>query len=80
MAYRYVQDALLDDGRRLWRLLDREGARVLVCGNAHRLAHSVYDAFVTIVCRGTGATLDDARGYVASLVKEQRYVEDVWGV
>ena len=79
-ARRYVQDALLDDGRRLWRLLDREGARVLVCGNAHRLAHSVHDAFVTIVCRGTGATLDDARGYVASLVKEQRYVEDVWGV
>lgn len=78
-AGRYVQDALLDDWHHIWRLVDRDGARVLVCGSAGRLARGVYGALVRIMRLATGAEVEQARAYIDALIAQRRYVEDVWG-
>ncbi|MFF2525132.1 bifunctional cytochrome P450/NADPH--P450 reductase [Streptomyces liangshanensis] len=75
---RYVQHRVAADGDELWKLLD-QGARVYVCGDGARMAPGVRDAFRVLYTERTpGADDAAAEAWLASLVAEGRYVEDVY--
>ena len=69
---RYVQQAIVDEGAEVRRLLD-EGAHVYVCGNANTMAPAVRAALMEV----HGGP--DGEAWLVSMRAEQRYLEDIWG-
>ncbi len=72
----YVQDAIVRESGRVHEALC-EGARVYVCGDAHRMAPAVRTAFEEVVSRHEGA--GQAAGWLDRMRSEDRYLEDIWG-
>ena len=73
----YVQDRMQEQGVELWKWLE-DGAHFYVCGDASRMAKDV-DATLRSVVRQHGAMSDDkAQEYVSRMIKEKRYVRDVY--
>ncbi|MBO0792137.1 MAG: flavodoxin domain-containing protein, partial [Ktedonobacteraceae bacterium] len=75
---RYVQDAILEHGERLWQLLESGGAIVYVCGDAAHMAPGVRQAFATLYTTRTGRSAEDANHWLDELVATGRYLVDVW--
>jgi cytochrome P450/NADPH-cytochrome P450 reductase len=73
---RYVQQAIVDEGAEVRRLLD-EGGHVYVCGNANTMAPAVRAALMEVHGGSSGST--DGEAWLASMRAEQRYLEDIWG-
>ncbi|MGX2993794.1 cytochrome P450 [Streptomyces sp. JNUCC 64] len=74
---RYVQDRLLAEADEVWALLTA-GAHVRVCGDGRAMAPGVRDALRSLHRRYTGSTAPGAEEWLAGLMTEERYVEDVW--
>ncbi len=72
----YVQDAIVRESGRVHEALG-EGARVYVCGDAHRMAPAVRAAFEEVVRRHQGVRY--AEGWLDRMRSEDRYLEDIWG-
>jgi cytochrome P450/NADPH-cytochrome P450 reductase len=72
----YVQDAIVRESGRVHEALG-EGARIYVCGDAHRMAPAVRAAFEEVVRRHKGAP--HAEGWLDRMRSEDRYLEDIWG-
>ena len=72
-----MQDKVRAEKALLWRLIDRQGARVYVCSAL--VAPHVREAFVWVVSEGSGRSTEEARRYVDALFDSGRYLEDVWG-
>jgi cytochrome P450/NADPH-cytochrome P450 reductase len=68
---------MLREGAELSALL-QDGARVLVCGDARRLAPGVRDAVQQVHRDATGASAEEAQEWFTQLQRERRYVEDVY--
>jgi len=60
----------------LWSWLE-EGAQLFVCG-ASRMARDVDAALAAIIARQGSRTLSEAKAYLATLAREQRYLRDVY--
>ena len=73
----YVQQAIVENGDAVWELLQKE-APVFVCGEASRMAPDVKQAFVDLFCKRTGASVADGKAWLAGLVANHRYLEDIW--
>ncbi|WP_251863197.1 bifunctional nitrate reductase/sulfite reductase flavoprotein subunit alpha [Achromobacter sp. Marseille-Q4962] len=73
----YVQHRMRQRGARLWAWLE-EGAHFYVCGDAGRMARDVDAALRAIVAEHGGMSAGQADEYVARLVKDRRYVRDVY--
>jgi len=73
----YVQDRMREQGADLWKWLE-EGAHFYVCGDASRMAKDVDAALRSVVVQQGGMSDDRARDYVGRMVKEKRYVRDVY--
>jgi cytochrome P450 / NADPH-cytochrome P450 reductase len=73
----YVQQAIAANGDAVWELLQKE-APVFVCGEASRMAPDVKQAFVDLFCKRTGASAADGKAWLAGLVANHRYLEDIW--
>ena len=73
----YVQHKILSRSRKLYSWLE-EGAKLYVCGDASRMASDVEAALVAVVQKESGKTEEEARGYIKSLKKAKRYLEDVY--
>ena len=75
---KYVQHKLWDDRREVMELC-RRGAKVLVCGDAERLAPGVRDTFVEMVAEDQSLGRPEAERYVDSMQREKfSYVADVF--
>ncbi|MFG2722193.1 bifunctional cytochrome P450/NADPH--P450 reductase [Streptomyces sp. NPDC048416] len=74
---RFVQHRLAAEGDEIWPLLEA-GARVYVCGDGSRMAPGVRAAFRDLYARRTGASAEEAEGWLNRLTAEGRYVEDVY--
>jgi cytochrome P450/NADPH-cytochrome P450 reductase len=72
-----VQQAIAMNGDAVWELLQKE-APVFVCGEASRMAPEVKQAFVDLFCKHTGASAADGKAWLAGLVTNRRYLEDIW--
>ncbi len=73
----YVQHRMVEHGAELFRWLE-EGAYFYVCGDASRMAKDVDAALHEVVRRHGNHSADDAKHYVAMLVKQRRYRRDVY--
>ena len=73
----YVQDRMQENAAELWKWLQR-GAHFYVCGDASRMASDVDRVLKDIVAEQGNMDADAAKAYVDGLVKEKRYVRDVY--
>jgi sulfite reductase (NADPH) flavoprotein alpha-component len=73
----YVQDRMREQGAELWKWLE-EGAHFYVCGDASRMAKDVDAALRSVVSQQGGMCEEKAQEYVGRLVKEKRYVRDIY--
>ncbi|MET9499124.1 cytochrome P450 [Streptomyces sp. NPDC006552] len=78
-GHTFVQHRIAAEGAELWALLGR-GARVYVCGDGARMAPGVRAAFRALYrAYVPGADETAAEQWLAGLVADGRYVEDVYG-
>ncbi|GAA2296091.1 cytochrome P450 [Streptomyces kunmingensis] len=78
-GHAFVQHRIAAEGAELWELLDA-GARVYVCGDGARMAPGVRAAFRDLYRKHVpGADATAAEQWLAELVADGRYVEDVYG-
>ena len=73
----YVQDRMREHGGQLWEWLE-SGAHFYVCGDAKRMAKDVDQALRDIVELQGNLDIDEAEAYVKNLMKQKRYVRDVY--
>ncbi|MBL6827068.1 MAG: protein CysJ [Opitutales bacterium] len=73
----YVQHKMLEKKGQLWRWL-QDGAIFYVCGDASRMAKDVDQALRTIAQEEGAMSEEDAGAWVKSLLKERRYLKDVY--
>ena len=73
----YVQHKMLEKKADLWNWL-QDGAVFYVCGDASRMAKDVDQALRTIAQEEGSMGEDDAASWVKSLMKERRYLKDVY--
>ncbi|MBA3325419.1 MAG: nitric oxide synthase oxygenase, partial [Rhodobacteraceae bacterium] len=78
-AKAYVQDALDGDGGAVWELLRRPAAHVLICGDA-KMAQDVEERLLQILQRDGRLDYPGALALIQKLKREDRFIEDVWGV
>lgn len=74
---RYVQHRMSENGAELWAWL-QDGAYVYVCGDAEHMAKDVDATLHEIVARCGGMDAASAHAYVNELIKNHRYVRDVY--
>ena len=73
----YVQHKMLEKKAQLWSWL-QDGAIFYVCGDASRMAKDVDQALRTIAHEEGAMSEEDAVAWVKSLLKERRYLKDVY--
>ncbi|KAJ3038773.1 hypothetical protein HDV00_000348 [Rhizophlyctis rosea] len=77
VRYRYVQDAVKENGREVWELVN-SGASVFVCGSVN-MAKEVNQALVDIAQQVGGlASPVEGQAFWTQLAKEKRYLRDIW--
>ena len=80
MGRKYVQDGMAEAGEELaaW-ILDKE-SKFYVCGDAANMGRAVQAALIQLLTRHGGPKLGSvsAADYVARMVVEKRYLQDVW--
>lgn len=74
----YVQDMIEDEGDHVCRLLDA-GARIYVCGRSHPMPSQVFDAFVEVLEKHRGLSLEASTARLRDLQRTQHYICDTWG-
>lgn len=72
----YVQHRMLESAGEIWRWLE-DGAAVLVCGDASRMAKDV-DATLHRIIEQAGRTPEQAAAYIQELQASKRYCRDVY--
>ena len=72
----YVQHRMRERSAELWAWLE-EGAHIYVCGAA-KMARDVDAALAAIIARQGSRTLGEAKAYLATLARAQRYCRDVY--
>jgi sulfite reductase (NADPH) flavoprotein alpha-component len=73
----YVQDRMREHGEELFRWLEA-GSYFFVCGDAKRMAADVNRALQEVVASHGGMSEADAAAYVQELLRQKRYVRDVY--
>ena len=73
----YVQHKMIEKKVQLWSWL-QDGAMFYVCGDASRMAKDVDQALRTIAQEEGAMCEEDAGAWVKSLLKERRYLKDVY--
>ncbi|WP_102124773.1 bifunctional cytochrome P450/NADPH--P450 reductase [Deinococcus planocerae] len=76
--HRFVQDAIAGDQEGVWSLIEA-GASIFVCGDGVRMAPAVRQTFAHLYREKTGGTAEEAEAWVAGLMEEGRYQQDVFG-
>ncbi|QYN32297.1 hypothetical protein K1T35_27245 [Pseudonocardia sp. DSM 110487] len=74
---RFAQHAMARDADAVWSALEA-GGRVLVCGDARRLAPAVREVLMQLCRDRTGSSEVLAEEWLAALSHSGRYVEDVY--
>jgi sulfite reductase alpha subunit-like flavoprotein len=75
---RYVSHALRDDSRRVWDVLRRERAAVVVCGSTGAMPEDVHEALVDVCVREGGMDDTQARAFLRRMDARGDYVVEAW--
>ncbi|MCA2262353.1 sulfite reductase subunit alpha [Mycobacterium marseillense] len=73
----YVQHRMWENAAEIFDWLE-EGAHLYVCGDAERMAKDVDETLRALVARAGGMEAEAAHAYVNELIKNHRYVRDVY--
>jgi len=73
----YVQNLMRTDAAQLYKLIEA-GAYVFVCGDGAGMAKDVHAALLDLLKEHGGMSEAEATEKLAAMVKEERYVRDVW--
>lgn len=73
----YVQHRMWENAAEVFGWLE-EGAHLYVCGDAERMAKDVDETLRALVARAGGMEAEAAHAYVNELIKNHRYVRDVY--
>lgn len=73
----YVQQRMWENAAEIFGWLE-EGAHVYVCGDAERMAKDVDEALRALVAHAGAMEAEAAHAYVNELIKNHRYVRDVY--
>lgn len=73
----YVQHRMWENAAEIFGWLE-EGAHLYVCGDAERMAKDVDETLRALVARAGGMAAGAAHAYVNELIKNHRYVRDVY--
>ncbi|BCO56871.1 hypothetical protein MINTM005_21150 [Mycobacterium intracellulare] len=73
----YVQHRMWENAAEIFGWLE-EGAHVYVCGDAERMAKDVDEALRALVAHAGAMKAEAAHAYVNELIKNHRYVRDVY--
>ncbi len=73
----YVQDVLRQQSQKVWRLLE-DGAITYVCGDGAGMEPDVKRALCTLYAEEKDASFEEAQLWMEQLIKNDRYVLDVW--
>jgi NADPH-ferrihemoprotein reductase len=74
----YVQHKMLAAGQDVYDMLVRDNGMLFVCGDGTRMAKDVMQAVHEILKRHGSMSEKDAVKYVAEMMKEKRYIQDIW--
>lgn len=74
----YVQDNIVKYGSEIVKKILNENAVVYVCGNAKAMTGDVKNAIVASITKHGNFENKDAEEYVANMLKNDRYIQDVW--
>ena len=74
----YVQQRLREQAQRVWQLLEAGGGMLFVCGDGGGMAKGVMAAVVDVYRQCGGLSEKEATERVAELMREKRYVQDIW--
>ena len=74
---RYVQDAVIEQGEKIWSLLE-QGAILYVCGSKINLSKAMDKALTSVAQRHGNLAIDQAKEYVAQLSDNKRYRRDLY--
>ncbi|HET8844347.1 MAG TPA: NADPH--cytochrome reductase, partial [Ktedonobacteraceae bacterium] len=75
----FVQDKILEQKDEIWQLLQQK-AVVYICGNADTMVPDVHKSFVSLIQEKIGKSEQEASAWLNNLIKEKRYLVDIWGV
>ncbi|KAG0245937.1 hypothetical protein BGX31_005455 [Mortierella sp. GBA43] len=75
---KYVQELIKKHGERLWKLLDKKGALIYVCGDAKGMAKSVHDELINVLVEYGGFEKTAAMLELNKWAQEKRYLRDLW--
>ena len=75
---RYVQDSIRHYAKEIVTLLNEKNGAVYLCGDAANMSKDVYKCFTDCLSTELSMTLEEANKYMANLVKNKRYKQDIW--
>ena len=75
---RYVSHALRDESRRVWDVLRRPRAAVVVCGSTGAMPEDVHEALVDVCVREGGMDDAQARAFLRRMDARGDYVVEAW--
>lgn len=74
----YVQHRMAKHSENLWRLIEKDGAHIYVCGDGGRMATDVDTALRDIVREHGRMSEAQVEEYMTALSNAKRYQRDVW--
>lgn len=74
----YVQQLMLKQGDKLWKLINDEHAHVYVCGDGNQMAKDVDDTLRSVIEEHGKLSSQQTDEYVLQLAQSKRYQRDVW--
>lgn len=74
----YVTHRIKENALDIWRLIDKEGCHLYICGEAKNMAKDVRQIILTIIQENGMKTLEKAEEYLKEMEREKRYSTDIW--
>ncbi|KAJ3080109.1 hypothetical protein HK102_003297, partial [Quaeritorhiza haematococci] len=72
----YVQHLLKEDKKRIWELIDKQGAYFYVCGDGSVMAKDVEKAILEVIQEEGGRGVEEAEAYYKAMDMEKRVLMD----
>lgn len=77
-AKRYVQDAIRENAKAVWEVVEGMGGVVYICGSSGKMPQAVREALVEVFEQQGGMTREAAEARLRALEKEGRYQQETW--
>ncbi|GAB5373280.1 hypothetical protein AAMO2058_001737200 [Amorphochlora amoebiformis] len=74
----YVQHLMEREGKLISNLLCKQEGYFFVCGDGTRMARDVMESVERILSAHTEMDPSQAKAYIVQMLKEKRYVQDIW--